>query len=187
MSVIRKLGDRVEKEHAQFLRDSQRLSSSTTTTTTTATSGTVDFESLVAGTGVGGAKVEDAGWEDDVWGSIFTQVGFCVVCVEAASHLVSCSSRRVRKARPFSLLLLRSRPSLSLPRRNYPPPISTHTRDQLPDLPARPYCSPDQPMRQQRHNPSLRLRCNRHYSPLIRVVRDSRLRRRCQDRITTSR
>ncbi|OAX40509.1 kinase-like protein [Rhizopogon vinicolor AM-OR11-026] len=82
MSVIRKLGERVEKEHNQFLRDSQRLEDRSGTNTNGAKSPAfntgVDFESLVGR--ANGATVkpdtvfdEDGskGWDDDVWGSIF--------------------------------------------------------------------------------------------------------------------
>ncbi|KAF8644148.1 hypothetical protein AX16_008675 [Volvariella volvacea WC 439] len=93
MSVIRKLGDRVEKEHDQFLRDSQRVEDRSTTTINGGTngvqsfSGSVDFESLVgrangattltatpSGGSVGDANATGSGggtsWEDDVWGSL---------------------------------------------------------------------------------------------------------------------
>ena len=54
MEVIRKLGDRVEKEHDQYLRDSQRIEdrsaiSGANGTNGTSAGGTVDFESLVGG------------------------------------------------------------------------------------------------------------------------------------------
>ncbi|KAH7910173.1 kinase-like domain-containing protein [Hygrophoropsis aurantiaca] len=80
MAVIRKLGDRVEKEHNQFLRDSQRIEDrSATATNGSASPGFntgVDFESLVGR--ANGATVKpdtvidnSKGWDDDVWGSIF--------------------------------------------------------------------------------------------------------------------
>ncbi|KAI8998790.1 kinase-like protein [Trametes punicea] len=83
MEVIKKLGDRVEREHDQYLRDSQRLDDRSATTVngsasgTVATGGTVDFESLVAsGTGTaaktGTSGATTSSWEDDVWGSILT-------------------------------------------------------------------------------------------------------------------
>ncbi|KAI0670456.1 kinase-like protein [Trametes maxima] len=82
MEVIKKLGDRVEKEHDQYLRDSQRVEDRSGTThngqaSISASGGAVDFASLVAnGTG-SAAKAETPtsnanSWEDDVWGSIFT-------------------------------------------------------------------------------------------------------------------
>ncbi|KAJ3815697.1 other/SCY1 protein kinase [Lentinula aff. lateritia] len=72
MEVIRKLGDRVEKEHNQFLRDSQRLEDRSAVavdgaTVTQSFVGSMDFESLV---GVGSAAGKTS-WDDDVWGSIF--------------------------------------------------------------------------------------------------------------------
>lgn len=80
MEVIRKLGDRVEKEHDQYLRDSQRIEDRSAVggvngMNGVTSSGTVDFESLVAG---GNATVKadntansNVGWDDDPWGSIF--------------------------------------------------------------------------------------------------------------------
>ncbi|KAL4250432.1 Catalytically Inactive Kinase-Related Protein [Abortiporus biennis] len=84
MEVIKKLGDRVEKEHNQYLRDSQRIEDRSAVTTNgahQAPSTTVDFESLVGGGAViPTLKTEShiesqkttTSWEDDVWGSIFT-------------------------------------------------------------------------------------------------------------------
>lgn len=77
MTVIAKLGERVEKEHNQFLRDSQRIEDRSTTADGTAfpTFDTgVDFETLV-GRGNGNIKPDtvidnSSGWDDDVWGSI---------------------------------------------------------------------------------------------------------------------
>lgn len=78
MAVIRKLGERVEKEHNQFLRDSQRIEDRSMPANGVAApnfeSG-VDFETLVGrnhadikpDTVIDGSK----GWDDDVWGSIF--------------------------------------------------------------------------------------------------------------------
>ncbi|KAJ3921441.1 other/SCY1 protein kinase [Lentinula edodes] len=86
MEVIRKLGDRVEKEHNQFLRDSQRLEDRSAVavdgaTVTQSFVGSMDFESLVGGkngavqtNATGGSTGSAAGktsWDDDVWGSIF--------------------------------------------------------------------------------------------------------------------
>ena len=80
MAVIKKLGDRVEKEHNQFLRDSHRIEdrSSITTNGVTGTSqlgGPVDFASLVGGAEGATVKADtvmdgNASWDDDVWGSI---------------------------------------------------------------------------------------------------------------------
>lgn len=81
MAVIKKLGDRVEKEHNQFLRDSQRIEDhSATAVNGTAngptSKGGVDFESLVGGSGAAGTIKADTelngNWEDDVWGSILS-------------------------------------------------------------------------------------------------------------------
>jgi SCY1-like protein 2 len=81
MAVIRKLGDRVEKEHNQFLRDSQRLEDRSATAVdgapgATSFGGTVDFESLVGRANGATVKadtvIDNPSWDDDVWGSIFT-------------------------------------------------------------------------------------------------------------------
>lgn len=79
MEVIKRLGDRVQKEHDQYLRDSQRIEDRSATAvngiTTPNMGGTVDFESLVAGNAatVKADTVMDSSknWDDDVWGSIF--------------------------------------------------------------------------------------------------------------------
>ncbi|KAJ8519902.1 hypothetical protein ONZ45_g3225 [Pleurotus djamor] len=80
MSVIKKLGERVEKEHNQFLRDSQRLEDRSAINgnghaNVQSFSGSVDFEHLVGG-GNGipskNSNQTNASWEDDVWGSIFS-------------------------------------------------------------------------------------------------------------------
>ncbi|KAG6897837.1 hypothetical protein C0992_010325 [Termitomyces sp. T32_za158] len=79
--LIKKLGDRVEKEHDQFLRDSQRLEDRSATAVnggpTTSFAGTADFESLVGGTNSKSTQSEttasNTSWDDDVWGSIFNK------------------------------------------------------------------------------------------------------------------
>ena len=79
MEVIRKLGQRVEKEHDQFLRDSQRLEDRSTVAMdgepgVNGNAVSVDFESLVGkanGVTVKADTVMDASWDNDVWGSIF--------------------------------------------------------------------------------------------------------------------
>jgi len=80
MLVIKKLGERVEKEHDQFLRDSQRLEDRSAIGINGESSGkshsdSIDFESLV-GRAQGTAPQADAtthvkSWDEDVWGSIF--------------------------------------------------------------------------------------------------------------------
>jgi SCY1-like protein 2 len=88
-SVIRVLSERVEKEHAQHLRDAQRVEDRSAMANggrqnALLSGGGVDFESLVAAsnkatmqsasspststTSNGGANSD--GWEDDMWGSI---------------------------------------------------------------------------------------------------------------------
>ena len=83
MEVIKKLGDRVEKEHDQYLRDSQRVDDRSAVNGSASlpihATGAVDFESLVVNSG-GATFRPDAtsdatkspSWEDDVWGSIFS-------------------------------------------------------------------------------------------------------------------
>ncbi|KAJ7168144.1 kinase-like domain-containing protein [Mycena crocata] len=78
MAVIRKLGDRVEEEHKQFLRDSQRLEDRSATAINGVAgmqpAGGVDFASLVGranGATVKADTVMDAkSWDDDPWASI---------------------------------------------------------------------------------------------------------------------
>ncbi|KAH9079219.1 other/SCY1 protein kinase [Lactarius deliciosus] len=80
MAVIRKLSDRVEKEHNQFLRDSQRIEDRSATATNgtdgrQTSRGGIDFETLVGGAGAGTIKADtelNLNWEDDVWGSILS-------------------------------------------------------------------------------------------------------------------
>lgn len=78
----------MEKEHNQFLRDSQRLEDRSSTAVGATTGGIggmnggVDFASLVAsgsgaggrpnGDSVGAANTGETSWDDDVWGSIFS-------------------------------------------------------------------------------------------------------------------
>jgi len=83
MEVVKKLGDRVEREHGQFLRDSQRLEDRSAIPASGVAPnpvvGEVNFENLV-GSGDGATVKQDTaidgsskGWdEDDVWGSIFS-------------------------------------------------------------------------------------------------------------------
>ena len=83
MEVIRKLGQRVEKEHNQFLRDSQRLENRSTVAMdgepgVNGNAVSVDFESLVGkanGATVKADTVMDVSWDNDVWGSIFNGSG----------------------------------------------------------------------------------------------------------------
>ncbi|RDX48294.1 other/SCY1 protein kinase [Lentinus brumalis] len=83
MEVIKKLGDRVEKEHDQYLRDSQRIEDRSAVNGRASLSnnptGAVDFESLVGNNAATPAPKADGAsangvqsWEDDVWGSIFS-------------------------------------------------------------------------------------------------------------------
>ena len=80
MGVIRVLGERVEKEHNQYLRDSQRIEDRSATAVNDASPGTafnpsVDFASLVGGSTMikaDGTPDPNGGWEDDMWGSILS-------------------------------------------------------------------------------------------------------------------
>ena len=81
MDVIKKLAERVEKEHGQYLRDSQRIEDRSAMPingiTTAPTVGGVDFESLVGSGGAATVKADtdidpSKAWDDDVWGSIFS-------------------------------------------------------------------------------------------------------------------
>jgi SCY1-like protein 2 len=79
MAVIRTLGDRVAKEHNQFLRDAQRLEDRSATAVNGAASsaptGAVDFESLIgqaAGTSIKPDSAANPNWDDDPWGSILS-------------------------------------------------------------------------------------------------------------------
>lgn len=88
--MIKTLSERIEREHSQYLRDSQRIEDRSGGFDANATyngapklGGTVDFQTLVAGpataatssgglgtsTGVNGVA-KTTSWEDDVWGSI---------------------------------------------------------------------------------------------------------------------
>lgn len=75
MSVIRRLGERVEKEHNQFLRDSQRIEDRSALavngSNTQNPASTVDFENLIGSSGVIVKADMNKSWEDNVWGSIF--------------------------------------------------------------------------------------------------------------------
>ncbi|TEB36020.1 kinase-like protein [Coprinellus micaceus] len=87
MAVIKKLGDRVEREHNQFLRDSQRIEDMSANAATANGSGppppvASDFESLVgksnASNGIASSAPmvsadntgASASWDDDVWGAL---------------------------------------------------------------------------------------------------------------------
>jgi len=81
MSVIKKLGDRVEREHNQYLCDAQRIEDRSSTTVNDSAgilpSAAVDFESLVGradtnGSGKGQNTDNNTSWDDDdAWKNIF--------------------------------------------------------------------------------------------------------------------
>ncbi|KAF7295265.1 Kinase-like protein [Mycena indigotica] len=76
MGVIRKLGERVEEEHKQFLRDSQRLEDRSATAMNgngSQAAGSVDFASLVGranGASVKPDSEASTGWDDDPWATM---------------------------------------------------------------------------------------------------------------------
>lgn len=86
MAVIKKLGDRVEKEHLQFLRDSQRIEDRSSIQTGVGVPGSsangLDFASLVAGASTSTVKPDIvaptengvSNWDDDLWGSMLNDV-----------------------------------------------------------------------------------------------------------------
>lgn len=90
MSVIKTLSDRVEREHLQHLKDSQRVEDRSVTSASASQvgnggTGGLDFASLVAGaknTSVKPDTVVDNGksWDDDVWGSILGANDVCDIC-----------------------------------------------------------------------------------------------------------
>ncbi|KAF8184949.1 kinase-like protein [Mycena galopus ATCC 62051] len=84
MAVIRKLGERVEEEHKQFLRDSQRLEDRSATAVNGAggipAAGGVDFASLVGRANGATVKADtpadaSVSWDDDPWASILNDNG----------------------------------------------------------------------------------------------------------------
>lgn len=96
MAVIKKLGDRVQREHDQFLRDSQRIEDRSAIpvngATTPSLGGGVNFENLV-GRGDGLTVKPDTvldsakSWdEDDVWGSIFSSEVGALFFILAFTH-----------------------------------------------------------------------------------------------------
>ncbi|KAG8890582.1 hypothetical protein FRB98_007136 [Tulasnella sp. 332] len=88
MQVIKVLGERIEREHTQYLRDSQRIEDKSAVAINGAapvTSGSLDFQSLVGGNPIGASPASPNGrapalsatgetpsWEDDVWGTILS-------------------------------------------------------------------------------------------------------------------
>ena len=86
MAVIRKLGDRVEREHLQFLRESQRTEDRSSVQSGLTAPGNsangLDFASLVAGASTSTVKPDivvpngssATSWDDDLWGSMLNDV-----------------------------------------------------------------------------------------------------------------
>ena len=128
MDVIRRLGDRVEKEHHQFLRDSQRLEdrSSVTNGATGPQSHAVavDFESLVGGgggaattsastNGVVSSKPTNNAWDDDVWGSIFNDDVSLFLAIHLPGTHLHCRAQSL-KVPPWQQCQLRLNLSIKL-------------------------------------------------------------------------
>ena len=100
MTVIKKLGERVEREHNQHLRDSQRIEDRSITANASSagigSGGSLAFESVVGGaSGNHGVKPESVvgngkTWEDDVWGSLLGSGGSEV----RSAKLFAMSNRR---------------------------------------------------------------------------------------------
>jgi SCY1-like protein 2 len=114
MDVIRKLGERVEKEHNQFLRDSQRLEDRSANAAADGAASTgfannVDFQNLVGRSNGATVKADTVidnskGWDDDVWGSIFTEARARFATRSTSTDrlfvVVSCSRTRQSRLRP---------------------------------------------------------------------------------------
>ena len=108
MAVIRKLGDRVEKEHNQFLRDSQRLEDRSATTNGVAPptlNSSLNFESLVGRANTSAVKVDaiadnQNGWDDDVWGAILNDGPE----VRASNDFQSCIVNMIGRYRAHNFL-----------------------------------------------------------------------------------
>ena len=102
MSVIKKLSERVEREHLQFLKDSQRIEDKSGTGNGTAANGSgttngIDFASLVAGATTSIVKpdavIENGkSWDDDVWGSLLNDVRHHSYNSSLPSDVSNCSS-----------------------------------------------------------------------------------------------
>ena len=93
MAVIKKLGERVEREHDQFLRDSQRIEDRSGMASNGANGAVptqgIDFESLVGRSNAPTSLLnstsisidtadEEVAWED-VWGSLSEPVSICYI------------------------------------------------------------------------------------------------------------
>ncbi len=134
MAVIRKLSDRVEREHNQFLRDSQRIEDRSATAANVANGGQtsrggIDFETLVGGAGAATIKADTEltlNWEDDVWGSILSSGA--VVCFFFSSDpemrmLIFCSIQQNTSQTP------------SVSQTAAPPIAATQSTQSLPSSP----------------------------------------------------
>ena len=125
MGVIRKLGDRVEKEHNQFLRDSQRIEDRSGVGEAGAFTGApgvggggVDFESLVGrangATVKADSAIESKSWDDDdPWGSILAAAPPTEVrAIRSVVWPISRANRLTNRHRLLKSCLRRPRHSL---------------------------------------------------------------------------
>jgi SCY1-like protein 2 len=121
MAVIRKLGDRVAKEHNQFLRDAQRLedrsANAVNGVASTVAAGAVDFESLVGqadGTTIKADSAADPNWDDDPWGSILAAPAADVSeALGDGPVLITAQTPRIRSPAPMSGLPNPASPALA--------------------------------------------------------------------------
>jgi SCY1-like protein 2 len=134
MAVIKKLGDRVEKEHDQFLRDSQRIEDRSATAVNGSVDGPrsragMDFETLVGGAGTGNIKADtelSGNWEDDVWGSILSsgsEVRFPLQMIKKEEMMTD---------------FCRPPQSPSIPQTAFVPPMSAQSQSTTQSLPSSP-------------------------------------------------
>ncbi|KAH7107745.1 kinase-like protein [Auriculariales sp. MPI-PUGE-AT-0066] len=108
MQVIKTLSERVEREHMQFLKDTQRIEDRSTASSggingtnsaSAAMTGTINFQSLVGGSSAPTSAVMASSgvsvaapaksWDDDVWGSILGDQSSAVASVAIADAVTS--------------------------------------------------------------------------------------------------
>ncbi|KLO10413.1 kinase-like protein [Schizopora paradoxa] len=128
MAVIKKLSDRVEREHLQHLRDSHRIEDKSAIASgggalngLSAPSSAMDFQSLVAGANTTAVKPDAVfengkDWQDDVWGSLLN------------SDVPSPGIQNTSPAPTFATQSLPSSP------RGLPPPLAASSSARLPSL-----------------------------------------------------
>ncbi|KAF8584105.1 kinase-like protein [Ramaria rubella] len=161
MNVIRNLGERVEKEHMQYLKDSQRtedrsggINGSISSQVLGSTG--VDFESLVASntaatkTNASTSDSPSKGWDDDVWGSILADTPVQsrdqspsplhgAKRQVSSSNAVSQSYSLPSSPAPFALPTASSQSAVTS--RNFPAKVSSSSSLSFPPPPAPPAIS----------------------------------------------